>query len=321
MATAYTLAYGGGLVAGDVVSLDVDVDAGCGLVLLTQGSTKVFKHRPGIRPMSHRIIRDGQLGKDSCTVGHAQDKEGPAMRGQGQRLCDGQAQLITRQRMLIKLGTGSLCILMPDSVSPFRSSRYSQAQRFVLPADRSASLLVLDWVNSGRGYRGPGRTFIDGDDREVWAMNFYGSTNEVLIGDQFIMRERLVLDNDQCHGPAKANDPHGSSAPNQQPQRSENLTKVARQLAPYHVYGSLLILGPAFAPLVAYLNALIDHTSQMQIHTPPSLLWSYSSTDEQGGVLRLAAEEVEDAQRWLREVMTFAGVQHVVGEGLWPRVI
>jgi urease accessory protein len=223
--------------------------------------------------------------------------------------------------MLIKLGTGSLCILMPDSVSPFRSSRYSQAQRFVLPADRSASLLVLDWVNSGRGYRGPGRTFIDGDDREVWAMNFYGSTNEVLIGDQFIMRERLVLDNDQCHGPAKANDPHGSSAPNQQPQRSENLTKVARQLAPYHVYGSLLILGPAFAPLVAYLNALIDHTSQMQIHTPPSLLWSYSSTDEQGGVLRLAAEEVEDAQRWLREVMTFAGVQHVVGEGLWPRVI
>jgi urease accessory protein len=179
---------------------------------------------------------------------------------------------------------------MPDSVSPFRSSRYSQVQRFEL-ADRSASLLVLDWVNSGRGQRGPGRTFIDGNDEEVWVMGHYGSTNEVWIGDELVMRERQVLEG------------------------------AARQLAPYHVYGTLLILGPAFAPLLEYLAALTDHTAQMQIHSPPTLLWAYSRTDEQGGVLRIAAEEVEDAKRWLREVMTFAGVDGVVGEGLWPRVI
>jgi hypothetical protein len=116
--------------------------------------------------------------------------------------------------------------------------------------------------------------------------------------------------------------PSQSETAQSQPQNHRSgLTRIARQLAPYHVYGTLLILGPAFASLVTYLLALADHTSQMQIHTPPSLLWSYSPTDEQGGVLRIAAEEVEDAQRWLREVMTFAGVQHVVGEGLWPRVI
>lgn len=258
VATAYTLAYGGGLVAGDVVSLLVDVDDGCGLVLLTQGSTKVFKHRLGIRPQSHRLVR----------------------------VDDGDT--LTRQRLLVRLGKGAMLMLMPDSVSPFRSSRYSQVQRFEL--DRSASLLVLDWFNSGRGQRGPGRTFIDGNDQEVWVMDHYGSTNEVWIGDELVMRERQVI-------------------------------SAGGRLAPYHVYGTLLIHGPAFAPLLEYLAALTDHTAQMQIHTPPSLLWAYSRTDAQGGVLRVAAQEVEDAKRWLREVLTFAGVGELVGEGLWPRVI
>lgn len=43
---AYMLAYGGGLVSGDQVSLEVEVGEGGRLVLLTQGSTKVFKARP-----------------------------------------------------------------------------------------------------------------------------------------------------------------------------------------------------------------------------------------------------------------------------------
>lgn len=319
IATAYLLAYGGGLVAGDTVSLEVDVDAGCGVVLLTQGSTKVFKHRPGIRPLSHRIIRDATPYPSRSEVHNG---AGVNMKPGG----GGEKELVTRQRLLTRLEPSSMCIVMPDSVSPFRSSRYSQVQRFLLPRDRTASLLVLDWVNSGRGHRGPGRTFIDGDDREVWAMGYYGSTNEVLIGDELIMRERLVLDNEDSTAspsslaPKSADGASVDCDPEQSTKRS-TLTKIARQLAPYHVYGTVLILGPAFVSLVEYLKALTDHTSQMQIHTPPSLLWSYSATDPQGGVLRIAAVEVEDAKRWLREVMTYGSVQHVVGEGLWPRII
>ena len=48
----YTLAYGGGLIAGDTISLRARVEEGGGLVMLTQGSTKIFKHRSGIRPSS-----------------------------------------------------------------------------------------------------------------------------------------------------------------------------------------------------------------------------------------------------------------------------
>lgn len=41
--TVYLLTYGGGLVAGDVISLSVTVEPTTKLVLLTQGSTKLFK--------------------------------------------------------------------------------------------------------------------------------------------------------------------------------------------------------------------------------------------------------------------------------------
>ncbi|WVQ82966.1 hypothetical protein IAT38_005102 [Cryptococcus sp. DSM 104549] len=280
VAVVYTLAYGGGLVAGDVVSLRVDVDKGCGLVMLTQGSTKVFKRRPGIRPLSHSHIPQPRSSSS-----------GPA------------GESITRQRMHITLQPNSFLFLLPDSISPFRASSYSQAQRFVLPEDRSASVLVLDWVNSGRGQRP------EWEDEEIWSMDVYGSTNEVFVGkDRLVMRERMVLDN--------------SIFPSQ-PSNPTALSPIARQLSPYNIYATLLLLGPHLTPLLTYLKSLADRTRQFQMKEPMGLVWSFSEVDEQlgGAVVRIAAREVEDARKWLRGVMTAAGVGGLVGEGLWPRCI
>ncbi|OCF33480.1 urease accessory protein [Kwoniella heveanensis BCC8398] len=141
LAVLYTLAYGGGLVAGDVISLRGEVEDGCGLVMLTQGSTKVFKRRPGIRPLSHAARGKGPgaspIPSNTTSTGSA----------------TGMGSALTRQRMHITLRSNSFLLLLPDSISPFRDSQYSQTQRFVLPQDGSASILVLDWVNSGRGQR------------------------------------------------------------------------------------------------------------------------------------------------------------------------
>ena len=41
--TVFLLTYGGGIVAGDTIDLDVRLDSGTRLILLTQGSTKIFK--------------------------------------------------------------------------------------------------------------------------------------------------------------------------------------------------------------------------------------------------------------------------------------
>lgn len=284
LAVCYTLAYGGGLVAGDVVSLRVMVDEGCGLIMLTQGSTKVFKQRAGIRPLSHQIIRQPPVAGDS-----AEDRS------------------FTRQRLHGTLQPGSLLLLLPDSVSPFRQSRYSQVQRFILPSCRTASVVILDWVNSGRGQRGQGLPSASNEEAEVWAMDHYGSSNEVFLGEELIMRERMVLDN-----------PDTSYTPNRSASRP---SKTARQLAPYHVYATVLILGPQTATLQAYLHQRSLATSQMQINRPQDLLWAYSQTHEQGGVLRVAGKEVEGVKSWLRSVLDEGGIRALVGDGLWPRLI
>lgn len=303
---AYSLAYGGGLVAGDLVQLSVKVDTGCGLVLLTQGSTKVFKHRPGMRPKSHQISR----------LAVAEDGPAPT----------------TRQRMHVTLEPGAFLLLMPESLSPFRASSYAQAQRVTLPPDGSASALVLDWVNSGRGSRLPG-TMHSGPpggvrdlqkkaaaaangaeeepqaagspDDEVWAMAYYASTNEIVVGSEVIARERMVLDN-------RAHDTTDVGA---------GLSPAALRLAPYHVYATVLVEGPHFAQLRAHMDKVVDGTSQFQLPRPPGLLWSYSSLSDTGGIIRVAGLEVEDVRDWLRAALTAGGVNELVGQGLWPRCI
>ena len=285
LAVVYTLAYGGGLVAGDTVSLQIHIDSGGGLILLTQGSTKVFKRRPGIRPLSHRYVG----GSDTNNV--------------------------TRQRMHVTLETGSVVLLLPDSISPFKASKYAQNQRFVLPRDGSASVLILDWVNSGRGHRPRSRSThndtVNGqegqsdDDLEVWAMGSYTSTNEVLLDQKTIMRERMVLDTSQS--PSSTTD---------------DLSSVATRLAPYHVYATLLIYGSQFTQLLTHLGEMCEATQQFQIHSPLRLIWSYSEVEQgRGGVVRVAGVEVEEVRERLRDVMAQGGIKDLVGQGLWPRVI
>lgn len=298
VALAYSLAYGGGLVAGDRVQLSITVDAGCGLVLLTQGSTKVYKHRMGLRPQSHLL--------------RPTDTDQPAKDGK-----NGEAPL-TRQRMHVAVAPGAFLLLMPDTVSPFRDSRYAQAQRIVLAEGSSA--LILDWVNSGRGHRPPmpTRYVVSKDttddaiksgatapDEEVWAMAYYGSTNEVVVNGAVVARERMVLDN-----AGHATDKTGSG-----------LSPVALRLAPYHIYATVLAYGPHLAPLRALLDKVVDGTFQFQLPRPPGLIWSYSALSDDGGILRVTGLEVEDVRSWLRAVLQAGGVADLVREGLWPRCI
>jgi urease accessory protein len=152
-------------------------------------------------------------------------------------------------------------------------------------------------VNSGRGQQ-QGHQFAK-DEVEVWSMARYASSNEVMIGDKVIMRERMVLDNS-----------------------NRAIPDISRHLAPYNVYATVLIAGPKFATLIEHLKIVADEVQQFQLHRPQVLTWAFSVIDEgRAGVLRLAAVEVEDVRIWLREHMDKGGVKDLVGEGLWPRVV
>ena len=62
--TVYLLSYGGGLVAGDSVHLSISLDPTTRLVLLTQGSTKIFISPSG--DVVTRQVLTSQLGQGSA---------------------------------------------------------------------------------------------------------------------------------------------------------------------------------------------------------------------------------------------------------------
>lgn len=304
---AYMIAYGGGLVAGDHIHLDVHVDGV--LVLLTQGSTKVFRHQPGIRrPQSHLLHSIHHSPETVGTVGA--DAARPLNTYTGGKYpadlrVDEPEAPTSRQRLLVHVAEGSTVFLLPDSISPFRDSRYIQAQRFVL--EPGASALVLDWVNSGRGRHEPPPVLkskihdkdykhVPTQEDEVWEMDYYASINEIVIGGKVVARERMVLQ-----------DQEGNS--------------IRDRLRPYHVYATVLVYGPKMEKVRRLLDAIADNESQFQIPRPPGLIWSWSSLDENGGIIRLAAVNVEDIRFWLRSVLTQGGMADIVGEALWPRCL
>lgn len=280
LGVVYTLAYGGGLVGGDTISLDLEVGTGSGLVVLTQGSTKVYRTR----------VR---------SVRAAAATDIPASQ--------------TRQRLIARVASHGFLLLLPDPVSPFGSSSFAQAQRFMLPADGTASVLVLDWVNNGRGALSKSAGSPAGT-QEIWGMDRYSSTNEIWIGGTLAMRESLVLDND------------AALTANGTP--DARLTRVAHRLAPYHVYCTVLIAGPRMVTLLRDLAHLAEAERQMKSMRPAALVWSFSEVFGEksafqcsGGILRLAAVETEDIRKWLRVALERGGIKDMTGDSLWSRVI
>ncbi|EME85892.1 uncharacterized protein MYCFIDRAFT_64719 [Pseudocercospora fijiensis CIRAD86] len=146
--TVYLLTYGGGLVAGDTIDLHVHLDETTKLILLTQGSTKLFKS-PG------RDI----LSKQSMTVDltpasglcYLPDPVQPF-----EKSCFEQRQIYNIHLPTSKEhGTGSLC--------------------------------VLDWVSNGRPANGENWSFYRyGSRNEIYLQNPAG-TRRLLLRDNMLL--------------------------------------------------------------------------------------------------------------------------------------
>ncbi|EIN14100.1 UreD-domain-containing protein [Punctularia strigosozonata HHB-11173 SS5] len=111
VAVVYILSYGGGLVGGDTIDVRIEVGRDAVLLLLSQGSTKVFKTRPGRR-----------ASQDITAT--------------------------TTQAFTTEVKGNGTVLLLPDPVTCFRSASYHQSQVFHLSGAGSAA--ILDWFTSGR---------------------------------------------------------------------------------------------------------------------------------------------------------------------------
>lgn len=164
----YLLSYGGGLLPGDHISVDIRLTARTRMVITTpQGSTKIFKTEAQKYGRYEAGQTKGEVGSGAASH---------------------NAREMSRQTLDVQIGKSAGLCYLPDPTSPFKDSRYEQRQRFFINDD--ASLCVLDWVTQGRAARG-----------EDWSFDAWTGRNEIWTEDsargsrrKLLLRDLLVLE-------------------------------------------------------------------------------------------------------------------------------
>ncbi|CAO3671326.1 unnamed protein product [Umbelopsis vinacea] len=161
LAAAYILSYGGGMLSGDEVDIAIELNTDSCLLLMTQGSTKIFKDR-----------------EQSATVGTPISR----IPGRPGPIIDGASQTIDAF-----VSPTSMLLLLPDPVTSFKNSIYHSYQRIHLTSNESSTsqLVLLDWFTGGRLARG-----------EKWQFKKYASKIDIRLDGRLLVRDNLVLEDE-----------------------------------------------------------------------------------------------------------------------------
>ena len=224
-----------------------------------QGSTKIFKTRSGQRlasfsPPSIPLNADNLESRASTHT------------------------LVTTQNMTFCVEPTGALFLLPDPVTCFQSASYKQKQTFYL--SRDASLVVLDWLTSGRRTMG-----------EEWAFSRYYSANEVWVDGKRIANDVMLLED-----------------------REDYSRALRDRLAPYSCYAMVILCGPLVQAVIDGMIAQHSRISVLRAKIPPDMLWSLSPSVSEGmrwAVVRVAAKETEVVKRWLGQALQ--ELQYIVG--------
>jgi urease accessory protein len=226
--------FGGGLLAGDDVCLDVAVGSGATLLLGTQASTKIYRS-PNRFP--------------------------------------------ARQSLRATVAPGGTLLALPDPVCPFADAVYEQRQTFAL-ADASASLLLLDWLTSGRAARG-----------ERWAFSKYASRNAILVADQPLITDALTLE---------ANDDLPINALHRAGARD--------------CLATLIAVGPAAGGVA---EQVLTRVAAEPLAVTAPVLAAASPLGDGGCVLRLMGGSVEAVAAYVKPLLL--SVTTIAGDDPWSR--
>jgi urease accessory protein len=169
-----------------------------------------------------------------------------------------------RQSLDAFVGAGGLLVVAPDPVVCFAGARYVQRQEFDLAP--KASLVVVDWLTSGRAARG-----------ERWSFESYESRLAVRRGGTDLLRDATRLDGEAG--------------------------RLAERLGRFDVVALALATGPLLADGA---RRLLDETARRPASRRAPLVVSAAPLGADGALLRVAAESFEDAARELRRALAFA---------------
>jgi urease accessory protein len=173
---------------------------------------------------------------------------------------------ITRQTLSVSIAAAGVCAILPDPVTCYAGASFEQRMRIDL--DASASLVLVDWLTSGRKARG-----------ERWALARYASRIEAAVGSKLAFRDAILLDRDP--GPI------------------DGLHRMGR----YDCFGLMLMLGPAVA---ATAEGIVSWDAGQPIHRGQDVIFSISPLAG-GAVIRVAGTETEAVGQWIRQRLGFLG--------------
>ncbi|KAL2252057.1 urease accessory protein D isoform X1 [Sesamum indicum] len=190
----------------------------------------------------------------------------------------------SQQKMEASIGKGALLVVIPDPVTCFSTAKYSQIQNFkVVP---ESSLLLVDWITSGRHERG-----------EKWAFSHYKSTNHILLqGNETLFLDTTSLE----HGR------HGG---------------ISERLQDYQVIAMIVLLGPKLKLIQSQIQEDVKKLMSQQLRLPsvsagcssesgssyrlpkPSFLASCSTFGPKGAgvVIRVASMTTESVYNFLQD--------------------
>ncbi|KAI7822089.1 UreD urease accessory protein-domain-containing protein [Kickxella alabastrina] len=246
----YILSYGGGIVHGDRIHINAHAGKGCALIMLTQGSTKVYRHRK--RPPPNTQIVANNMADESF------------------------------QTLILEIDSGALVCLLPDPVTCFRDARYNQRQ--AVRMQPGSSLVLLDWMTSGRMSRG-----------ERWDFQKYFSVN-------------LITHHPTSSPSAFASDSVGSVG-------LENVDAFAFIL----VLGPAVTCVAEVFKEEHNRERVRPFRSNGSFHTVvDSVKWSVSEVDQEGvlGVaVRACGPSTEELKAWIKRRLEL--LQNIIGQSAW----
>ena len=174
----------------------------------------------------------------------------------------------------------ALLVAVPDPVVCFADSRFSQRQEFALAG--SGSLVVVDWVTSGRRESG-----------ERWSFAHYTSRLIVRLDRTLVVHDAVAL-------------------------RREDGDLAAR-MGRFDVLAIVLVLG---TPLLPHAASLVEQLEAEPVRRTPSQLTvatplGHPQLGTVGCVLRIAGQSVESVGRSVRSALAF--VPALLGDDPWSR--
>jgi urease accessory protein len=156
-----------------------------------------------------------------------------------------------------------LLVVLPDPIVCFSDADFTQTQRYVLRGE--ASLVVLDWMTSGRHEAG-----------ERWAFSRYQARLTILRDDREILRDAVVLERDP--------DP------------------VVERMGRFEVFLTAVLTGPLVAESAA---SILTRTNLRSIIKHDDLILSALPLRDGGTLVRMAGVSVEQVGRVLRDDFAF----------------